>query len=435
MYMMSLVFFLIFVIPMFFFNFIYLYQFVYMFFIFFFIFFNLNSGFSCISYLFGIDFLSYGLIVLSFYIVSLMGLSSLGLSNSLFYFINYLIVFMLFLIFSSLNMFVMYMSFEFILVPLMILIYGWGYQPERLSAGLYLFFFTLFGSLPLLVFILYIYLDFYTLSFVFELDLSYSFFINFIVIIPFLIKFPMFMVHFWLPSAHVQAPISGSMILAGLMLKIGGYGLIRFMSLSDLVFFNYSYVWFAFGLLGSFFVGLVCLVQVDIKSLIAYSSISHMSLCLMSILTMSSFGMLGAFIMMISHGLCSSGLFCLANICYLRVLSRSIYLVSGMIFFMPSLTLFWFVFCVFNMGCPPSINFMGELFIIMSSVYYYDYSFIFLFGSSFVSACFSFYLYSFSQHGSFLSFYAYCNIYISEYLLLFSHLFPLVSLMFFFMVF
>nr|YP_010958563.1 NADH dehydrogenase subunit 4 [Centrotypus laticornis]UXF57639.1 NADH dehydrogenase subunit 4 [Centrotypus laticornis] len=433
--MMSFIFFLVFMIPMFFFDFFYLYQFIYMFFIFFFVFSNINFSFSCISYLFGIDFLSYILIILSFYIVSLMSLSSLNFNNSLFFFLNYLIVFLLFLIFCSFNMLVMYISFEFILIPLMVLIFGWGYQPERLVSGLYLFFFTLFGSLPLFVFIVYVYLDFYTLTFIFELNLSNNFYVNFIIVIPFLISFPMFMVHFWLPSAHVQAPVSGSMILAGLMLSIGGYGLIRFMNLNDLIFFNYSYIWFSMGLLGSFLVGLVCLIQVDMKSLIAYSSISHMSLCLMGILTMSSFGMLGAFVMMVSHGLCSSGLFCLANICYLRVLSRSMYMVKGMIFFMPSLSFFWFIFCVFNMGCPPSINFLGELFIIMSSICYYDYSFIFLFFSSFISACFSFYLYTFSQHGSFLSFYSCCNVHVSEYLLLFSHLFPLVTLLFFFMIF
>nr|YP_010963622.1 NADH dehydrogenase subunit 4 [Pantaleon erectonodatus]WKZ08105.1 NADH dehydrogenase subunit 4 [Pantaleon erectonodatus] len=435
--MMSYLFYMIFVIPLFNFYFWYCYQYIYMFFIFMFMFNSSELNLCSISYLFGLDYISYSLIILSFYIVSLMNLASLSLmgNGSSFLFINYLICFLLLIIFSSINMLLMYISFEFILVPLVVLILGWGYQPERLRSGIYLFFYTLFGSLPLLIFILYVYIDFYLICFVFNMNFDFNFVLHFCVILPFLIKLPMFMLHFWLPKAHVQAPISGSMILAGLMLKIGGYGLIRFMYLNEFFFYSYSYVWFSFGILGSLMVSLICLIQVDLKCLIAYSSISHMSLCMMGILTMSKLGLIGSLIMMLSHGLCSSGLFCLASIYYLRVNSRSLYLIKGMIFFMPSMSIFWFLFSSFNMGCPPSINFLSEVLIVISSIYYFDFSYYYLFFSSFFCACFCFYLYSCSQHGVFSDSFSYSNVYVSEFLLLFNHLYPLVSLLFWFVIF
>nr|YP_010963570.1 NADH dehydrogenase subunit 4 [Leptobelus boreosinensis]WKZ08053.1 NADH dehydrogenase subunit 4 [Leptobelus boreosinensis] len=436
--MMSYLFYLFFMIPMFYFNFWYMYQFIYLVFILLFILVNVNFGFCCVGYLFGVDCISYVLIILSFYIISLMNLASCYLLkyNYLFFtFINYLICLFLFFIFSSMNMFIMYISFEFILIPLMILILGWGYQPERLISGLYLFFYTLFGSLPLFLFIIFIYLDFYSISFVFNLCFEFNFMFHLMMVIPFMISLPMFMLHFWLPKAHVQAPISGSMILAGLMLKIGGYGLIRFIYLNEYFCYYFNYIWFSFSMLGLIMVGFVCIVQVDLKCLIAYSSISHMMLCLMGILSMSKLGLLGSLILLVSHGLCSSGLFCLANICYLRLFSRSLYLVKGMIFFMPTLSLFWFLFSVFNMGCPPSINFVSEFMIIISSLYYFEFSYFYLLVGSFLCACFSFYLYSFSQHGNFNYMYSHSNVFVSEILLLICHLLPLIILLFLFMIF
>nr|YP_010692608.1 NADH dehydrogenase subunit 4 [Tricentrus davidi]WBV77349.1 NADH dehydrogenase subunit 4 [Tricentrus davidi] len=434
--MMSYLLFIIFVIPMFNFSFWYSYQFIYMFFIFIFMFNSADLNFFSISYLLGVDYISYILIILSFYIVSLMNLSSLILiGDSLFLLVNYLIGISLFVVFSSMNMIIMYISFEFLLVPLMILILGWGYQPERLRSGIYLFFYTLFGSLPLFIFIIYVYNCLFVICFIFELDFSFNFIFHLSVIIPFLISFPMFMLHFWLPKAHVQAPISGSMVLAGIMLKIGGYGLIRFIYLNESFFYNYGYIWFSFGIVGLVLVSFICLIQVDLKCLIAYSSIAHMSLCLMGISTMVSMGLLGSLIVMLSHGLCSSGLFCLANIYYLRVSSRSLYLIKGMIFFMPSMSMFFFLFISFNMGCPPSINFLGELMIIMSCIYYFSFSYYYLFLGSFFCACFCFYLYSFTQHGSFVDSFSYTGTFVSEFLLLVNHLYPLVLLLFWFLVF
>nr|ATC73077.1 NADH dehydrogenase subunit 4 [Cicadellinae sp. EMHAU-2015-Zz060410] len=391
---------------------------------------NCNFFYSNISYYFASDYISYGLIILTFLVSSFMIIASssiLNLStNNYFIFMNLLLCFCLMLVFSFYNMFLMYLFFEFSLVPLMILIFGWGYQPERLISGLYLFFYTLLASLPLLMVILYLYINYKSLFFDSNYEYCYSFLIHLFLVIAFLVKLPMFMFHFWLPKAHVEAPISGSMILAGLMLKIGGYGLIRFMFIYENIFMTYSYVWYSLSIVGSILVSMICLIQGDMKCLIAYSSVAHMGMSLMGLLTMTKLGLFGSYLMMLGHGLCSSGLFCLANISYERFLSRSFFLNKGLMLYMPSMCLIWFFFCSFNMGCPPSLNFMGELFIMNSMLFYWSKSIYYLFFISFLAACFSFYLYSFSQHGKFHSMYSCMECSVREYLLMMIHLIPLI---------
>nr|YP_010952965.1 NADH dehydrogenase subunit 4 [Empoascanara angkhangica]WMQ52408.1 NADH dehydrogenase subunit 4 [Empoascanara angkhangica] len=392
--------------------------------------FFMNNYFSIISYFLGLDYYSYGLIFLSLLIVSLMIISSNMIQNNLysnlFLFVCVTLCMILIIIFSSMNMFIMYMFFEFSLIPLMILIFGWGYQPERLISGLYLFFYTLFASLPLFLLIIYFYMNNYTLFFgMMYTSESFSFIFHFCLIFAFLVKLPMFMVHFWLPKAHVQAPVSGSMILAGLLLKIGGYGILRFMTIFENMFLNYSYIWFSLSMVGGILVSLICFIQGDVKCLIAYSSVAHMSLCLIGLLSMSKWGIVGAYLMMISHGLCSSGLFCLANISYERFSSRSFYINKGLLTFMPSMSAMWFLFSSFNMGCPPSLNFLSEIFILNSMMMFWFNSLYYFMLISFFSACFSVFLFSFTQHGSSNFLYSYSLGYIREYLLLMIHLLPL----------
>nr|QZZ18360.1 NADH dehydrogenase subunit 4 [Yangisunda tiani] len=428
--MMKFLFSMFFLIPIFFFIYSWnLFQFIILFLM---LIFLMNSGFSffsLISYGFGIDYYSYGLVILTMLIISLMVMASNLISNTsligLFMLMNLFLCISLFLVFSTLNMLIMYLFFEFSLVPLLILIFIWGYQPERLISGLYLFFYTLFASLPFLLIIIYFMVNKMTLYFDIEILIPFSFMIHMFMIFAFLVKLPMFMVHFWLPSAHVQAPVSGSMILAGVLLKIGGYGLIRFMVLHEYMFVYYSYVWYSLSIIGCILVSIICLIQGDVKCLIAFSSVAHMSLCLIGFLSFSNWGILGSYLMMISHGLCSSCLFCLANFSYERLSSRSFFLSKGLINLMPGFSMFWFVFCCFNMSCPPSLNFFSEIFILNSMLFYWGDSFIYFILISFFSACFSYYLYSYTQHGIPYNFYSYSLGNVREFLLVVLHLIPL----------
>nr|YP_010125585.1 NADH dehydrogenase subunit 4 [Phlogotettix monozoneus]QCB91437.1 NADH dehydrogenase subunit 4 [Phlogotettix monozoneus] len=427
--MMSLILFMISMIPLSFTlntwllsQFMYLYLYMYM---------LLSSGcnfyFSSISYFLGIDCFSSNLILLSLLISSYMIISMKGSkSMSLYMLINLGLSFFLLLIFSSMNFLYMYISFEFVLVPLLMLIMGWGYQPERLMAGLYLFFYTVLVSLPLLFFILKIYYCDGSLFFDYLKYNSNFVLFHFILVFVFMVKLPMYMVHFWLPKAHVQAPVSGSMILAGLMLKIGGYGLIRIMFMYEYMFMYYSFVWYSLSMVGSMLIGMICLIQGDIKCLIAYSSISHMGMVIMGLMTMSIWGLLGSYLLMLGHGFCSSGLFYMANLFYIRTSSRSFYINKGLMAYMPSSSMFWFLFCSFNMSCPPSLNFLSELMILSSMMNFWLSSLFFFIMISFFCACFSYYLYSYSHHGLYHNLYSFTSIDLAEFLCLFMHFIPLL---------
>nr|YP_010478289.1 NADH dehydrogenase subunit 4 [Nesophrosyne sp. 29 GMB-2012]UVI59733.1 NADH dehydrogenase subunit 4 [Nesophrosyne sp. 29 GMB-2012] len=388
---------------------------------------NCVEFFGFISYNLGLDVYSYYLICLSFMIGSLMFISMIGCySVSMFSFLNFLLTISLLINFSSLNFLYMYISFEFVLVPLMVLILGWGYQPERLMSGMYLFFYTAFASLPLLILILYMNYTYNSLFFDYLILESKMFVVHLILVLVFMVKFPMYLMHYWLPKAHVQAPVSGSMILAGLMLKIGGYGLIRVMMIYEYLFIEYSYIWFTFSVVGSFLVGLICLVQGDMKCLIAYSSVSHMGMVIMGMMTMSFWGFLGSYLLMLGHGFCSSGLFYMANMLYTRTLSRSFYLNKGLMTYIPSSSLVWFLLCSFNMSCPPSLNFISEFMILISIMSFWSYSLYWFALISFMCACFSYYLYSYSFHGVYHNMYSFSMITVMEYLCVFMHLIPLV---------
>nr|YP_010272389.1 NADH dehydrogenase subunit 4 [Phlogothamnus polymaculatus]UKE80386.1 NADH dehydrogenase subunit 4 [Phlogothamnus polymaculatus] len=388
---------------------------------------DFNCFFSKISYFLGIDGFSYNLILLSLLISSLMIISMrLTKKSSMYMFINWSLSFFLLMIFSSLNFLYMYISFEFVLVPLLILILGWGYQPERLMAGMYLFFYTVLVSLPLLILIMKIYSGSGSLFFDYLKYNSTFFLYHFILVFVFMVKLPMYLVHFWLPKAHVQAPVSGSMILAGLMLKIGGYGLIRIMYMYEYMYMSYSFLWFSLSMVGSLLIGIVCLIQGDIKCLIAYSSVSHMGMVIMGLMTMSNWGLMGSFLLMLGHGFCSSGMFYMANLFYLRTSSRSFFINKGLMIYMPSCSMFWFLLCSFNMSCPPSLNFISELMILSSMMQFWFTSLFFFIGVSFICACFSYYLYSYSQHGLYHNLYSFSIINLSEFLCLFMHLIPLL---------
>nr|YP_010350265.1 NADH dehydrogenase subunit 4 [Endoxyla cinereus]UOK09645.1 NADH dehydrogenase subunit 4 [Endoxyla cinereus] len=400
-----------------------------------FMFMNLNINFNMISnlsFMMGCDIISYGLILLSIWICVLMIMASESLYKLKFYMNFFLLniiflLMMLYLTFSTLNLFMFYLFFEGSLIPTLLLIIGWGYQPERIQAGMYLLFYTLFVSLPLLLGIFYIFVEkncimMYMLKFfntnMFLLYLS--------MILAFLVKMPMYFVHLWLPKAHVEAPVSGSMILAGIMLKLGGYGLLRILIFMEKINLKFNYIWIIISLIGGFYISLKCFCQVDMKSLIAYSSVAHMGMVISGLMTMNYWGFIGSYILMIGHGLCSSGMFCLANINYERLHSRSLLINKGMMNFMPSMSLWWFLLLSSNMAAPPSLNLMGEISLINSLVSWSWLTMIMLVMISFFSAGYSLYLFSYSQHGKYyLGMYSFYMGVSREYLMLMLHWLPL----------
>nr|BAC23316.1 NADH dehydrogenase subunit 4 [Chaunax abei] len=308
--------------------------------------------------------------------------------------------------FGATEIIMFYIMFEATLIPTLILITRWGNQTERLNAGTYFLFYTLAGSLPLLVALLILQNNTGTLSL---LTLQYSTPIALTTfasklwwagcLLAFLVKMPLYGVHLWLPKAHVEAPVAGSMILAAVLLKLGGYGMMRMLVILNPLTKELSYPFIILALWGVIMTGSICLRQTDLKSLIAYSSVSHMGLVVGGILIQTPWGFTGALTLMIAHGLTSSALFCLANTNYERTHSRTMILARGLQVLLPLMATWWFIASLANLALPPLPNLMGEL-MILTSLFNWSYWTIALTGGgTLITAGYSLYMFIMTQRG------------------------------------
>ena len=275
-------------------------------------------------------------------------------------------------VFSSLDAILFYVFWEAMLIPMFLIIGIWG-GPNRIYATIKFFLYTLLGSLLMLVAILYLYnvsngsfdiLQYHNLP----LALKPQILIFLAFFAAFAVKVPMFPVHTWLPDAHVEAPTGGSVILAAIMLKMGGYGFIRFsMPITPDASHELAWLMITLSLIGIVYIALVALVQQDMKKLIAYSSISHMGFVTLGLFIFNAQGAEGAMMQMISHGFISGALFLCVGVLYDRLHSRMINTYGGVATPMPVFAAFMVLFAMANSGLPGTSGFVGEFLVILGA--------------------------------------------------------------------
>jgi len=315
--------------------------------------------------------------------------------------INFLIVCIL----SVNNIFYFYLIFELSVIPIYLIIAGWGYQPERTSASNALLFYTVVFSCPFLIYMSYILtyscsgsMPIFRYIFVNIGGISsISTLTNLILLNCFLVKIPIYGIHIWLPKAHVEAPVFGSIELAGILLKLGGVGLIRFSNLKlDSWVLEFICL---ISILRIFFISISCMFLNDLKVIIAYSSVAHISLVIVCLISDCKLGVLSSIIIMCTHAFSSSGLFFVSFLIYQRSNSRDFTINKGLISKDPKMAAVVAIFVLANISTPPIVNFIGEIFSFIITLSVFPYTGFIIFLRVIFSSFYSIKIYSSSFQG------------------------------------
>lgn len=368
----------------------------------------LSNILAPISQIITTDILSATLILLSIWITSLILLVRYNIfinkySYNLFIPITLTLLITLLIAFASSNLILFYIIFEASLVPTLLLIIIWGYQPERLQARIYIIIYTIIARLPLLFNIINIYIYTPHLNIFLFNWMTYSLLPPILwwvsCLIAFIVKLPLYSTHLWLPKAHVEAPVAGSIILAAILLKLGGYGIIRLSSITIQITHKLSIIFSPLALWGAILTRLICLRQSDLKALIAYSSIAHIGIIISATITNSTWAWNASLTIILAHGICSSALFSLANITYEKTNTRRAILTKGLILIAPTIRIWWFIFTAANIAAPPFINLLREIILISSLIAISPLFIIPISLLRFFATAYSLHLYTLAQHG------------------------------------
>ena len=293
--------------------------------------------------------------------------------------LNLMLIMFLVIFFFSSESFNLYVMFELSVLPIFIIIVGWGYQTERLEASLSLLFYTIAASLPLLGVYLWIFLNSLTTKLILMekvLSINNSFLskiIIFCLLAAFVVKLPMYGVHLWLPKAHVEAPVFGSIILAAILLKLGRFGIWLFVPYIYLDIVNF-YISVRF--IGRVLVRVLCLRLTDLKIIIAYSSVSHIGCVLIPILISNSLSSFGGMLLILAHGIRSSAMFLISFYLYQINYSRRLLITKGLLVRSGLISLFWFLVLMINIAAPPTLNLLAEILVITRRIYQNKFNFL-----------------------------------------------------------
>lgn len=326
----------------------------------------INLYLTCIN----IDIFSLILIYITIllYLVCIVVIWEIKYKFILLHILLFIIICLLISLFSISNLLIFYILFELLLIPIFLIIGIWGSRSRRITAAYQIWLYTVFGSFFFFLVIIYLFIYCGTVD-IYKLYLYMSFYKDFqkigwlFLFISFAVKFPVYPFYGWLPEAHAEAPTVGSILLAGILLKIGPYGLIKFNNF----LFSYGVVYyrpliFILSLISLYYVSLNAISQVDIKKIIAYSSIGHMSIILLGIIVNNIEGLLGSFGLIIGHSFISAGLFFLIGCIYDRYKTRFIFYYRSLLRVNVKLGFIFFLFFLANIGFPGTINFLSELF-------------------------------------------------------------------------